>query len=204
MEARWEHQMTSDMVDTDEQELHDAQDEFSETDEGELIVADGGKKVVMEPKDITIFQYKRWYDNGRLNLNPDWQRAYVWRGKRPSMLIESLLMQIPIPVVFLAKTSNESYEVIDGVQRLTTAFNFLESKFPLNGMAVFTDYNGKLFKDLPKQAQSQIEDAAITAFILSEKTSQDMLFTIFERINTGGVSLNEMEIRNCFFQRIFE
>lgn len=67
-------------------------------------------------------------------------------------------------------------------------------------MTVFRDYNGKKFKELPQQARSQIEDAAITAFILSEKTSQDMLFTIFERINTGGVSLNEMEIRNCIFR----
>ena len=154
----------------------------------------------MEPKDITIFQYKRWFDNARLNLNPDWQRAYVWRGKRPSMLIESLLMQIPIPVIFLAKTDVETYEVIDGVQRLTTAFNFVNNKFALTGMTVFRDFNGKRFRDLPDQARSQIEDAAIAAFILSERTSQDMLFTIFERINTGGVSLNEMEIRNCIFR----
>ena len=192
--------MMKDLVGMDAHEITDTQDEFGENDEGELIVADGAKKVVMEPKDITIFQYKRWFDNARLNLNPDWQRAYVWRGKRPSMLIESLLMQIPIPVIFLAKTSTETYEVIDGVQRLTTAFNFLDNKFTLSGMTVFTDFSGKRFKELPQQARSQIEDAAITAFILSEKTSQDMLFTIFERINTGGVSLNEMEIRNCIFR----
>lgn len=175
-------------------------DDGTEADEGDLVVAEGSKRVVMEPKDITIFQYKRWFDTARLSLNPDWQRAYVWRGRRPSMLIESLLMQIPIPVIFLAKTDTDSYEVIDGVQRLTTAFNFLDNKFPLTGMTVFTEYNGKTFKELPEQARSQIEDASITAFVLSEKTRQDMLFTIFERINTGGVSLNEMEIRNCIFR----
>lgn len=192
--------MSSDDIDSEGQDTPGNQDEVDESDEGDLIVSGGSKKVVMEPKDITIFQYKRWFDNARLNLNPDWQRAYVWHGKRPSMLIESLLMQIPIPVIFLAKTSDETYEVIDGVQRLTTAFNFVDNKFALSGMSVFTDYNGKRFKELPQQARSQIEDAAITAFILSENTSQDMLFTIFERINTGGVSLNEMEIRNCIFR----
>jgi hypothetical protein len=83
---------------------------------------------------------------------------------------------------------------------LTTAFNFLDNKFRLSGMSVFHDLDGKLFKELPDQSKSQIEDAAITAFILSNRTSQDMLFTIFERINTGGVSLNEMEIRNCIFR----
>lgn len=189
----------STVADNVDEEISDAIDEGVGSDEGELLV-DGKRKVVMEPKDITVFQYKRWYDNARLNLNPDWQRAYVWKGKRPSMLIESLLMQIPIPVVFLAKTDNEIYEVIDGVQRLTTAFNFLDNKFQLAGMTVFRDFNGKRFKELPDHARSQIEDAAITAFILSENTSQDMLFTIFERINTGGVSLNEMEIRNCIYR----
>ena len=109
-------------------------------------------------------------------------------------------MNLPIPVIFLSKNVDESYEVIDGVQRLTTAFNFLDDKFPLSHLTVFRDHNGKTFKDLPNEAQSAIEDSTITAFILSEQTSQDMLFTIFERINTGGVSLNEMEIRNCIFR----
>jgi hypothetical protein len=180
--------------------VSDQEDQDASNDEGDLLVSTGPKKVVMEPKDITIFQYKRWFDNGRLNLNPDWQREYVWTGKRPSMLIESLLMQIPIPVIFLAKTDDERYEVIDGVQRLTTAFNYLDNKFSLTGMTVFQDLNNKKFKELPDQARSQIEDATIAAFILSEKTEQNMLFTIFERINTGGVSLNEMEIRNCIFR----
>ena len=122
----------------DENDDVDAIDELLDSDEGELLVTDGSKRVVMEPKDITIFQYKRWFDNARLNLNPDWQRAYVWRGKRPSMLIESLLMQIPIPVIFLAKTDTETYEVIDGVQRLTTAFNFVETPFWKGGLADVT------------------------------------------------------------------
>ena len=109
-------------------------------------------------------------------------------------------MGIPIPVIFLSKTEDEKYEVIDGVQRLTTAFDFLNNKFPASGLTVFNELNGKLFREFPSNLQSRIEDATITAFILSEKTSQDMLFTIFERINTGGVRLNEMEIRNCIFR----
>ena len=169
-------------------------------DEGDLPIESENKKVLMEPKDITIFQYKRWFDQGRLNLNPDWQRSYVWRGKRPSLFIESLLMKLPIPVIFLARNEKENYEVIDGVQRLTTAFNFADNKFSLSNLSVFREFNGKYFKDLPTESQSAIDDSTITAFILSEHTSQDMLFTIFERINTGGMSLNEMEIRNCIFR----
>ncbi len=188
-------QIDNEVEDTDDTQLSPV-----ESDEGDLVISSANKKVLMEPKDITIFQYKRWYDQGRLNLNPDWQRAYIWRGKRPSLFIESLLMKLPIPVIFLARNENENYEVIDGVQRLTMAFNYVNNEFPLSNLNVFTDFNGKLFKELPVETQSAIEDSTITAFILSEKTSQDMLFTIFERINTGGVSLNEMEIRNCIFR----
>ncbi len=107
--------MQSGEIETVEEDSSDALDEVAAEDEGDLPVTEGSRKVVMEPKNITIFQYKRWFDNARLSLNPDWQRAYVWRGKRPSMLIESLLMQIPIPVIFLAQTDAETYEVIDGV-----------------------------------------------------------------------------------------
>ncbi len=114
---KWGQFMHSGELGTAEEDLSSFLDETTAEDEGDLPVTEGSKKIVMEPKDLTIFQYKRWFDNARLNLNPDWQRAYVWKGKRPSMLIESLLMQIPIPVIFLARTDTETYEVIDGVQR---------------------------------------------------------------------------------------
>jgi len=113
--SKWKRVMQSGEIETVEEDSSDALDEVAAEDEGDLPVTEGSRKVVMEPKNITIFQYKRWFDNARLSLNPDWQRAYVWRGKRPSMLIESLLMQIPIPVIFLAQTDAETYEVIDGV-----------------------------------------------------------------------------------------
>ncbi len=174
--------------------------DFDGADEGDSVVETEEKRVVMQPKDITIYQYKRWYDQGRLKLDPDWQRSYVWSGKRPSQFIESLMMSLPIPVLFLAQTFSETYEIIDGVQRLTTCFNFLNNKFRLNGLQVFSDLNGKYFKDLPSEIQSQIEDSTITCFQLSSSVSQDMLFTIFERINSGGVRLNEMEIRNCIYR----
>jgi len=173
---------------------------FDGFDEGESIIEATTKRVVMQPKDITIFQYKHWYDQGRLKLDPDWQRSYVWSGKRPSQFIESLLMSLPIPVLFLAQTPQEDYEVIDGVQRLTTCFRFLDNQFKLSGLNVYTNLNGLTFKELPREHQQQIQDSVITCFQLAASVSQDMLFTIFERINSGGMRLNEMEIRNCIYR----
>lgn len=170
------------------------------TDEGHLEIPANQRQAIMQPKDVTLFQYHRWQQQGRLNLNPDWQRDYVWKGKRPSFLIESLLMQIPIPVVFLSRTKGGTLEVIDGVQRLTTVFNFFENKFRLKDLEVFKELNGSRFSDLDRDLQSRLEDAVITCFELSENTPQDLRFSTFERINTGGMSLNEMEIRNCIYR----
>ena len=179
-----------------------AEDEADEygNDEGSLDLTGGQRQAVMQPKDVPLGVYHTWYQRGKLNLNPDWQRAYVWKGKRPSYLIESILMRLPIPVIFLSRTKEGGLEVIDGVQRLTTVFNFMENKFALTGLEVFKEFNGLRFKDLSQKMQSEIEDAVISCFELSEDTSQDLKFTTFERINTGGMSLNEMEIRNCIYR----
>lgn len=170
------------------------------SDEGALDLSGGPRQAVMQPKDVPLGVYYTWFQRGKLNLNPDWQRAYVWKGKRPSYLIESILMRLPIPVIFLSRTKDGGLEVIDGVQRLTTVFNFIDNKFALTGLEVFKELNGKRFKDLSQKMQSDIEDSVISCFELSEDTSQDLKFTTFERINTGGMSLNEMEIRNCIYR----
>lgn len=170
------------------------------SDEGALELESNQRKAIMEQRDTSLFEYHRWKQQGRINLNPDWQRDYVWRGKRPSYLIESIFMKIPIPVLFLAKTQDGNYEVIDGVQRLTTIYSFFEDKFQLSGLEVYPELNGLKFSELSRAQQSQLEDSVITNFQLSEHTPQDLLFATFERINTGGVQLNEMEIRNCIYR----
>lgn len=172
----------------------------SGADEGGLDLPENQRQAVMQQRNTSLREYHWLHQQGRLKLNPDWQREYVWKGKRPSLLIESLLMQIPIPVLFLARTVDEDLEVIDGVQRLTTIFNFFSGKFKLKGLEAFPELNGKTFAQLDKRVQRKLEDSVITSFELSANTPQDLKFTTFERINTGGMSLNEMEIRNCIYR----
>lgn len=186
------------------QEIDDADEavvnDDSGAEEGGLDLPENQRQAVMQQRNTSLHEYHRLYQQGRLKLNPDWQREYVWKGKRPSLLIESLLMQIPIPVVFLARTPDEDLEVIDGVQRLTTIFNFFNGKFKLKGLEAYPELNGKTFSQLEKRIQHKLEDSVITSFELSANTPQDLKFTTFERINTGGMSLNEMEIRNCIYR----
>ena len=156
--------------------------------------------VSIEKADRSLAELHRWYRSGRLIIDPEWQRSYVWDNKRASKLVESFLMEIPIPVVYLSKTDDGKYEVIDGVQRLTSIFNFFEGRLTLNGMEFLRELNKKTFKEIELVLQNKLEDATVRTFELSPKTSKSLLFIIFERLNTGGIALNEMEIRNCIYR----
>jgi uncharacterized protein with ParB-like and HNH nuclease domain len=171
---------------------------FDGDDEGSLDINEKG--VAIDKADRSLNQFHKWYKDGRLIIDPEWQRNFVWKTKRSSQLIESFLMDIPVPVVYLAKNDNGNYEVIDGLQRLTSVFNFFDNQYPLNGLDVLTEFNGKKYIDLPKEQQYKLEDVTLRSFELSPKTSKDLLFTIFERLNTGGVALNRMEIRNSIYR----
>ncbi len=173
-------------------------EELEGADEGDLNVT-GPRKVILEKADRSLSELHRWYKNGRIKVDPEWQRNYVWDRSRASKLIESFLIDIPVPVIYLTKTKNQDYEVIDGLQRLTSIFKFMDNEFKLQAMEIIEDISGKFFKDLPRFHQSKIEDSVLRSFELSS-ASNDMHFIVFERINTGSVKLNDMEIRNCLYR----
>lgn len=149
------------------------------------------RHMVKESKDVTLLQFKHWYDHGRLTLDSEWQRGYVWSDERASKFIESMLLQIPTPVVYLAKAQDGSYEVIDGVQRLMTVFRFMDDAFALSGLALLTDLNGRRFSELPEVIRYRIEDAMLATLILSGAVKRDLFFIMFERLNTGRITLDE-------------
>jgi hypothetical protein len=170
-------------------------------DEGELhIDLTSEKNVVIEKVDRSLYEFHRWYQQKKLIIDPEWQRSYVWDKKRASRLIESFLIDLPVPVIYLAKTNENKYEVIDGVQRLTSVFEFFAGKFSLIGLELLPDLNKKTFSELPEALQHKLEDTTLRSFDLSSHTSSNFLFVIFERLNTGGVPLNEMEVRNCVYR----
>jgi len=169
------------------------------SEEGELLL-DKNEGISLEKNDRSLAEFHRWHKNGRLVLDPEWQREYLWDRKRASKLIESFLKDVPVPVIYLAKNSENKYEVIDGLQRLTSVFDFIDNKYKLRGLELIEDYNGKFYRDLPSEIQNQLYDTTVRTFELSKKTSKDMMFIIFERLNTGGIALNDMEIRNCLYR----
>ena len=157
-------------------------------------------RIHLEKNDRSLAELKRWHNRGSLILDPDWQRNYVWNQRQASKLIESFLLGIPVPVVYLAKNEKGDYEVIDGQQRLRSVFDFLNNKYPLRGLDILTDIQNKKFNALDRTQQQAIEDATLRSFEFESNTDRDMLFVVFERLNTGGTKLNEMEIRNCIYR----
>ena len=168
-------------------------------DEGELQAPFFGE-VPIDKCDRSLAELKRWKDEGDLIIDPEWQRNYVWTKRQASKLIESFLLNIPVPVIYLAKTHEDQYEVIDGLQRLTSAFDFFDNKFRLADLGIRKDLNGKRFKDLDRPGQKKLKNSVLRSFELPSDTDADIHFVVFERLNTGGTKLNEMEIRNCLYR----
>lgn len=139
----------------------------------------------------------------RYQLNPDFQRDFVWPLKKQSRLIESCLMRIPLPVFYVAEGRDGRIIVVDGVQRLTTFIRFVENEFSLTGLgggesSKDSPLAGKRFRDLPISLQERIEDTQITLYILDEKAPERARLDIFERVNSGE-PLTRQQMRNSLY-----
>jgi len=159
-------------------------------------------KLKMETKNLSVFQALRKIEKGEINLSPDFQRAFVWDKVRQSRLIESILIRIPLPAFYLDATDQVRWNVVDGLQRLTTLRNYCRTElFPLQGLQFLQELENKKFDELPAQYQVLIEDDTQLLFYnLMPGTPMEAKFTIFSRVNTGGLMLTAQEIRHALNQ----
>jgi hypothetical protein len=133
----------------------------------------------------------------KIDLSPNYQRRFRWDPVRQSRLIESFLMNVPVPPIFLNEDNYGRYSVIDGKQRLTAIYEFMRGRLRLRGLKVFSEVNGQTIDDLPLTLQNVLQTrAALQAVIILRQSDQDVKFEVFQRLNTGGVKLNPQEIRN--------
>ncbi len=158
------------------------------------------RMLVSEPKDYAIGDLYTRYEDGRLNVHPEFQRYYVFDAARASRLVESVLMGVPIPVVYLAEENDYSHSVIDGQQRLTALFRFLHGDIILRGLKVFDELNGQRFSGLQPDLQRRFREGSLRCIIVKRESDPDIRFEIFERLNTGSVNLNPQELRNCIYR----
>jgi uncharacterized protein with ParB-like and HNH nuclease domain len=143
------------------------------------------------------------------DLQPDYQRKRVWDVKRKSKLIESCLVNVPIPPVFLYETDLNKYEVMDGLQRISTIISFYNNEFKLEGLELWNEINGCYFNDLPDELKNLINRRYLSAIIILKESNKskdrelELKQFVFERLNTGGMELSPHEIRNALHPSAF-
>jgi uncharacterized protein with ParB-like and HNH nuclease domain len=148
---------------------------------------------------FSIFEYLRQLNKGKINIHPEFQRNSVWKDEQKCKFIESILLNFPLPPIYLNETMEASYLVIDGLQRSTTLREYYADEFALYGLEALPSYNGKKYSDLPEKLQSKFENKKLATFVLKPSTPMVVIYDLFKRINTGGTQLNRQEVRNCIF-----
>ena len=133
-----------------------------------------------------------------IDLAPDFQRLRgIWNVQRKSRLIESLLLRIPIPVFYVAADENETWSVVDGVQRMSAIFDYAAGNFTLQRLEYLIWLNGLTYDELPRRMQRRISETQLIINVIQPGTPAEVMFNIFLRINTGGMTLNGQEIRHA-------
>lgn len=153
-----------------------------------------------------LFSLQRLISKSIIKLDPDYQRRHRWPIETSSRLIESLILNIPIPVVFISQDidvdeeigeSTSRYTVIDGQQRLTAIYNFLNNDFALEGLEALPELDGMRYKDLPPFLLRRLEERTIKCLRIDSTVDEQVKFDIFERLNTGSIKLEAQELRNA-------
>jgi|YelNatPaOPRAMG01_1025707.scaffolds.fasta_scaffold08326_3 hypothetical protein len=178
--------------------MSELQIEETET-EAELEVKEGARTVLADKLDLDVATICNRIQQGELILQPEFQREYVWDDVKASRFIESILMQIPTPVIYLAEDEEGKQLTIDGHQRLKSIYRFWSNEFPLRGLTVFKELNGKYFKELDKKYQRALLNGVIRTIMIRRESDSDIKFELFERLNTGSIHLNAQELRNCIY-----
>jgi hypothetical protein len=167
------------------------------------------KSLQIQKADFTVNSIIDKINRNKVNLRPSYQREYVWTVRTASKLVESLMLNIPIPTMFFHEVDGGCLEVVDGKQRLTSVWSFIQGEFPdgtkfkLKGLEVFDELNGKTFEDLPEELKERILDHPLNVHTISRQSQPDFVFEVFERLNMGATQLNEQELRNCIYQGLY-
>ena len=162
------------------------------------------KTIKLDKGFYTIFELKRKFEKNpsQIILDSSFQRNNVWKINQERELIESVLMGLPLPIFYFNEDRMGRLVVIDGRQRLTTFFKFMDEKegFSLDNLKILSNLNKKKFKDLDPNLQTKIEDYQIIAHVIQPPTPDRIKFDIFDRVNRAGTQLNKQEIRNALYQ----
>lgn len=153
--------------------------------------------LLIRSENRTVFEVVRRINQGMFIMDPDFQRDFVWKPVQQSRLIESVLMRIPLPVMYLAENPDGKLVVVDGLQRLTTFQRFIGNELQLS--LENPELAHKTFAQLSSKLKNRIEDTPLILYVIDSKVPERARLDIFERVNSG-VALTRQQMRNCLYQ----
>lgn len=169
----------------------------------------GDIRIVTEQARYPLPTIKDMINSPDYIIHPEYQRRHRWNREKQSLLIESLIMNVPIPPIFLYEVEFSCYEVMDGLQRLTAIKEFYCNEYPLEGLEEWPELNGMRYSELPTQIRKGIDRRYISSIILLKETAKSkeeatsLKQMVFSRINSGGAKLEDQEFRNAQYKSEF-
>ena len=158
------------------------------------------RKITTQAYDKSVADIVRMIDDKDIRLDPDYQRNYVWDNKKASMLIESIILNVPIPVIYVSQEDDDSWSVIDGLQRLYSLKRFFDGKFKLSGLEILSDLNKSDIATLNPKALRMLKNGLLRVIMITHDSNEEIKYDVFMRLNTGSVHLTEQELRNCLYR----
>lgn len=159
-------------------------------------------QVRTEALDMSFGEIVNLHKSKELRIAPEYQRLFRWSDEQQSRLIESILLELPVPQIFVIESSGGIFELIDGLQRVSSVIRFLEPEaldygsLTLTGCDLVPELDGKSFSDLPLTLRLRLKRASIRVIVIKRQSSAFLRFEMFKRLNTGGSLLAPQEIRN--------
>lgn len=172
------------------------------------------RRVDFDTYDITVQQLIAMVESGAIDVAPVYQRQFRWDSDKRAHLVESVFLGVPVPSLFMATNRDATWELVDGVQRLSTLIQYagsgtarsrlgLQTPLVIDDLEKLSELNGTTFAALPDSLKLQFLLRPMKVITLSDKSDLVVRFDLFERLNTGGVALTNQEIRACIYRGQF-
>lgn len=170
------------------------------------------RKVDVGNVSFSVREIVRMFEEGELSIAPSYQRKYRWPASVASTFVESMFLGLPIPPIFVATNDNFQWEVVDGLQRISTLIMFLtddpahlkkigrDAPLRLEGLTKLSQLNGVTFSDMPVAIQRYFSRQPLQLISLTDKSDKNVRFDLFERLNSGAISLTPQEVRSAVYQ----